>query len=646
MKQLFWGLVGLCWAVAGTAMAQTDLPAADAQTTVAKLGLGPTRVYRQWTGKARVFHFFRRKADYYTAEDFSFTFETDGHGSWLVISREPTPFEQWRFGTTFTGLAVDWAAGPRVRVLAVKGIDRLPPKFLNYKLDPDRTLTALIVEVWSGGRWRPWFINNWFHPWGTPADSALIVSHYVGRPSPAFDVYGFKGDISAELNERSRKLVAEHPDWRAYHGRVVVDPQSKHGWALDLLHVFARNPKTGGYEAVVGDPRTLVPLNRPAPAVEKSSRSGVPSADWTMVYNGPTHANTAGHELAPPLKVKWVFRAARGFAGSPAVAGGRVFCGNDDGKLYCVDAATGKQLWTFATGTEVESTPAIAAESVIFGSFDGNVYALDAASGAKRWSFVTGPRLPGLEGVAEVKQGVDSSPAVVNDQVYFGAWDGKMYCLELATGKRLWSAPTKGPFHFGSPAVAKGRVFLGTADGLFHCWDAASGKLLWEKRLADAHIDHLMCSPAVHDGVVFAGSGYAGPLFALEAATGKERWRFPMKNLVCGTLTVHGGRVFAFADGGGQVVCLDVRTGSAVWEARLGKGWGAGAPVVAGRFLYLTMRDGSVSGQPAGLAVLEAATGRAAWSSPTGPAWGSCAIAGDTLYYGSDNGCLYALSRH
>jgi hypothetical protein len=179
-----------------------------------------------------------------------------------VISREPTPFETWRFGTTFTGVSVDWKANPQVRIVAVKGVDRLPPKFMDYKLDADKTLTALIVEVHDGKRWRPWFINNWFHPWGTPADSAMILSHYVARPSPYFDVYGFKGDIGASLNERSRKLVEMHPKWNAYHGRIVKDANEKNGWALDLLHVFVKNPKTGGYEAVIGDPRTLIPLRK------------------------------------------------------------------------------------------------------------------------------------------------------------------------------------------------------------------------------------------------------------------------------------------------------------------------------------------------------------------------------------------------
>jgi outer membrane protein assembly factor BamB len=629
----------LCWAAAGPAGAQApaDLPAADPQTTAEKLGLGPPKLYAHWVGTARDFHFYRRNAGYYTAEDFSFKFQTEGHGTWLVISREPTPFETWRFGTTFTALPVDWAAGPKVRVLAVKKVDRQPATFQDYKLDPDRTLTALIVEAWSGGRWRPWFVNNWFHQWGTAADSALIASHYVDRPAPPFDVYGFKGDISAGLNERSRKLVEKYPSWRAYHGRLVADPKGKHGWALDLLHVFARNDRSGGYEAVVGDPKALVPLSRPAPVRGVSA--------WPMIYGGPAHGNAAAEELAPPLKRKWALRGGKGFAGSPAVEGGRVYCGNDDGKLYCADAATGKLLWAFATGGEVESTPAVAEGLVVFGSFDGSVYALDAATGARRWAFATGPRLPGFEGVSEVKGGVDSSPAALAGLVYFGAWDGKAYCLELKTGKPVWSAQAGGPCHFGSPAVAGGRVFLGTADGTLHCWDAAKGRRLWEQRLAGKHIDHMMSAPSVWDGTVHVGSGYDGPLFALEAATGKILWRFPIKNLVCGTPTVQGGRVYAFADGGGLVVCADARTGRHVWETRLGKGWGAGSPLASGRFLYLTLREGSVADRPAGLVALEAATGRPVWHAATGPAWGACTVAGGVLYYGSDDGRLYALAR-
>ena len=84
----------------------------------------------------------------------------------------------------------------------------------------------------------------------------------------------------------------------------------------------------------------------------------------------------------------------------------------------------------------------------------------------------------------------------------------------------------------------------------------------------------MMSSPAVHDGIVYAGSGYDGPLFALAAKDGKEVWRFPLKNLICGAPTVHGGRVYIFGDGGGQVVCVDAKKGTQVWETRPGQGLG------------------------------------------------------------------------
>jgi hypothetical protein len=40
----------------------------------------------------------------------------------------------------------------------------------------------------------------------------------------------------------------------------VRDAAGKHGWGLELLHVFVRNKNTGGYDAVVGDTKDLILL--------------------------------------------------------------------------------------------------------------------------------------------------------------------------------------------------------------------------------------------------------------------------------------------------------------------------------------------------------------------------------------------------
>jgi outer membrane protein assembly factor BamB len=59
---------------------------------------------------------------------------------------------------------------------------------------------------------------------------------------------------------------------------------------------------------------------------------------------------------------------------SPAVAGGRVFVGSNDGKLYVLDAATGRKTWEFDAGDAITASPAIAAGRVVVGSADGRIY--------------------------------------------------------------------------------------------------------------------------------------------------------------------------------------------------------------------------------------------------------------------------------
>ena len=36
---------------------------------------------------------------------------------------------------------------------------------------------------------------------------------------------------------------------------------------------------------------------------------------------------------------------------SPAVAGGVVYVGSDDGKVYALSASTGTQIWSYTTGS-------------------------------------------------------------------------------------------------------------------------------------------------------------------------------------------------------------------------------------------------------------------------------------------------------
>jgi eukaryotic-like serine/threonine-protein kinase len=75
---------------------------------------------------------------------------------------------------------------------------------------------------------------------------------------------------------------------------------------------------------------------------------------------------------------------------SPAVADGTVYIGAEDGRLYAIDATTGRQRWAATAGNQVQSSPIVVDGVVLVGSFDGALYAFDATTGSERWRVQAG----------------------------------------------------------------------------------------------------------------------------------------------------------------------------------------------------------------------------------------------------------------
>jgi outer membrane protein assembly factor BamB len=84
----------------------------------------------------------------------------------------------------------------------------------------------------------------------------------------------------------------------------------------------------------------------------------------------------------------------------------------------------------------VNSSPAVAGDYVYVGGWDGYVYCLDEATGIKVWSYATGSY-------------VNSSPAVVDNIVYVGSWDHNIY----AFGKLSATTPSASPSIEPSPTI-------------------------------------------------------------------------------------------------------------------------------------------------------------------------------------------------
>ena len=149
-------------------------------------------------------------------------------------------------------------------------------------------------------------------------------------------------------------------------------------------------PVGGGLVAVPGDtkhpPRILVPLLAGA-----GTRGGL----WCLearhgapLWKFPRDVQTPSPQLAPPALDE---------------AGGRVFCGDDNGALFCLRLRDGAKLWkTFVQPRQARSREAVllrgeplyqsdaSGERVIVGGNDGLVRAFDAGAGRPLWSFDAG----------------------------------------------------------------------------------------------------------------------------------------------------------------------------------------------------------------------------------------------------------------
>jgi outer membrane protein assembly factor BamB len=308
-----------------------------------------------------------------------------------------------------------------------------------------------------------------------------------------------------------------------------------------------------------------------------------------------------------------------------------------------------------------------------------------------------GPTLVGLAWRAPTDGDVVSSPAIANGVVYVGSGDGGLYALDLATGARRWRYDARSPVS-SSPAVGGGLVFATARDGSIFAVDAASGTRRWrlttgpDLPLAWGHEsgDHFLSSPAYVDGTIVVGAGDGG-IYALDAATGKRKWRAQTEGRVRASPAVANGRVYA-GSYDGRVYCYDLSTGALRWryetEGVTLKSGSYGfdrrsiqsSPAVDGGVVYVGARDGflyaisadsgklrwrvdhkiswvitspAVSDHMVFAASSDAHFAQALDSSGTErwrfgadvPVWSSPAVAGDLVYFGDAVGRIHAVDR-
>ena len=269
--------------------------------------------------------------------------------------------------------------------------------------------------------------------------------------------------------------------------------------------------------------------------------------------------------------VLWKKLTSGTFYSSAAVVGNSVYIAEQfTGTLYALNAATGATLWSKVLGTYLRASPVVVAGVIYIGTSNGNFYAVQASTGAILWTYA-----------ASGDQFFNNSAAIVGNTVYVGSGSGKIYALNASTGAVLWTYVTGGAIT-GAPSVVNNVLYSGSLDQKVYAIKAAgpdAGLLLWSVPTGS----YALRDAAVASGVVYIGADNS--MYAFDARTGAQRWRFQASGNV-GSSAVAGGVVYFSSDDDG-LYALSASSGNVLASGVAGFGF-LGGPAVSDGVLYVS----------------------------------------------------------
>ncbi len=294
------------------------------------------------------------------------------------------------------------------------------------------------------------------------------------------------------------------------------------------------------------------PATSPSPGATASPAATAASSPGPSTAASPSPTPTAA--CAP----KWVFPPKtdegdklklEGIYGAPQVGKDTIYFGAYDGYVYALSASDGSQRWRFDTGAPVIGGLALTEDNRLYAtSTNGTIYLLDPDKGSEVHRFDAGA-------------GIWATPLVTKTAVYVGSVDGKLQALDPMTLAPLWTQPFKaGAGLITDPVPADEKtVLVGGIDENLYALDAATGTQKW----SFGGGNWFWGRPLVDKGTVYAPN-LDGNVYALDAASGSRKWTFVAPAPVRSAPLLAGGLVVVI-DKNGKAFGLDPASGKASW---------------------------------------------------------------------------------
>lgn len=317
-------------------------------------------------------------------------------------------------------------------------------------------------------------------------------------------------------------------------------------------------------------------------------------------------------------------------ANGVAATGKRIFVTSDDGKVYALDAKTGKKIWHAAGLGKMYTHPLLVGDAVVTGDAHGYLRAFRQSDGSPLWK-------------VQLTGAIRGGAAADGRHIYAVSQGGEAIALSY-TGHELWERTIRRPpwdghgapvpiEGYAAPIVDGTLLIVPFARDTYYnnvpalvALDKRTGRVRWRAH-GPGQWGNIRSTPALSDGTLVYAEPYSGDIVGVSAASGRVVHRhtvgpcfFPQYASPAAARDVVYVPRF-----GGSLYAVKARTGKLLWQVYLGDSRRAGGPPPPALGTGATCE----------------------WDVPTGHAlYSPVAIADDgTVLVGSSEGFLYAIGE-